>query len=512
MSEARGLWGSKLGFVLAASGSAIGLGNIVFFGANAYKFGGGAFYVPYLIALLFLGLPMMLVELGIGHSTRSAFPGAMKATSGRAAEGFAWWSLINAIVIAMYYILILSWAAVLMFKSFGDGYFDATGETWQGLNVSWSPVGVAILLWAINVFFLFRGTRSIERVVKIFVPLMWIFMIALVIRGLTLDGGIEGVWYLFTPNFDGISKAAVWQGAFSQMFFSLSLGLGTMVVYASYLPKKTDLVSSGSMVAFLNCSFEFIAGVAIFSMLFAFSIVPNAGTLGMSFVVIPTGIGHFPAAQAVFAFFFFLLLLMAGLTSSISIVEGPTSALRDKFGWSRKKALAIVAGAGTVGSIIFALPLVEKLGSETAPIGFSLFDIVDHWAFGYSLLIVGLTEAIFLGHVYGIEKLRKKLNANSRFKLGAWFDVLIKWVIPALISVVLAFNILSELGISSEALGLEAKGFYKKKFGAISWITFFVWLVGTSAGAVLLARAPWRDGAPDLDNPPPTARVVEEAE
>jgi len=329
----------------------------------------------------------------------------------------------------------------------------------------------------------------------------------LVIRGLTLDGGIQGVWYLFTPNFDGISKPEVWQGAFSQMFFSLSLGLGTMVAYASYLPKKTDLVTSGSMVSFLNCSFEYIAGLAIFSMLFAFSIIPDATTLGMSFAVIPEGIGAFPSGKVIFAVAFFLLLLLAGLTSSISIVEGPTSALRDKFGWSRKKALGLVAGVGLAGSIIFTLPISE-LVDNNGRLGISLIDIVDHWAFSYSLLIVGLAEAIFIGHVYGIEKLRAKINENARFKLGAWFDVIIKWIVPTLIIIVLGFNIAGEFGAQSEGLGLEGEGFYGKGYGTIAYITFFVWLIGTSVGAVLLARAPWRKGAPDLKNPPPTARVV----
>ena len=489
MSESRGVWGSKLGFILAASGSAIGLGNIVFFGANAYSFGGGAFYVPYLIALLVLGLPMMWVELGLGHERRAAFPGAMRRTGGQPAELFAWWSLINAIVIAMYYIVILAWAALMMFKAFGDLYEVGPGKTFGGLHESSGPMVVAVVIWGINVFFLFRGTDSIEKVVKIFVPLMWVFMIALVIRGLTLPGGTQGVLYLFTPNFEGIASPRVWQGAFSQMFFSLSLGLGTMVAYASYLPKKTDLVASGGAVSFLNCSFEFIAGLAIFSMLFAFALVPTSSTLGMSFVVIPSGIGEFPFGQAAFAAAFFLLLLMAGLTSSISIIESPVSALIDKFGWSRKKALGVIAGAGAVGSIVFTLPMVTDF--TKGPAGLTFIDLTDHWAFSYSLLITGLVEAIFVGHVYGIERLRLHINRTSRVKLGAWFDVLVKWIIPALIAVVLIFNILGEAGMTIEALGLKGDGFYGNKMGAVSWITFGVWLVGTALCAFLLANAAW---------------------
>jgi NSS family neurotransmitter:Na+ symporter len=278
-----------------------------------------------------------------------------------------------------------------------------------------------------------------------------------------------------------------------------------MVAYASYLPKKTDLISSGGAVSFLNCSFEYIAGLAIFSMLFAFALVPTSSTLGMSFVVIPSGIGEFPFGKAVFAAAFFLLLLMAGLTSSISIIESPVSALIDKFGWTRKKALTIIGGAGAAGSILFTLPMVSDFTAKGA-VGLTFIDLIDHWAFSYSLLITGLVEAIFIGHVYGIKQLRLHLNRTSRFTLGAWFDVLIKWVIPVLISAVLIFNILGEAGVEIEALGLEGKRFYGSQMGTVSWITFGIWLVGTALCAFLLANAAWRQdptaepGADDFDD------------
>ncbi|MBT8493016.1 MAG: sodium-dependent transporter, partial [Deltaproteobacteria bacterium] len=358
----RGMWGSKLGFVLAASGSAIGLGNIVFFGANAYRFGGGAFYVPYFVALFALGIPMMIVEFGLGQTERKALPGAMNRTTGKKGEFIAWWSLLNAIFISMYYITILAWSASMMFKAFGPLYSDgaaSVGPTFGSVLTSWLPAGLVVALWVANAVALSKGTATIERVVKVFVPLMWVFMFVLVARGLTLDNGAQGIWYLFTPNFDGIKSPSVWQGALSQMFFSLSLGLGTMTAYASYLPKKADVIANGTMVSFLNCTFEFVAGVAIFSILFAFTLHPgpDTGTLGMTLVVIPSGIASFPAAQAAFAFAFFFLLVIAGITSSISIIESPIAALRDKFGWTRGKCLAIIAIPGVIGSIMFSLPM-----------------------------------------------------------------------------------------------------------------------------------------------------------
>ncbi len=493
----RAIWGSKIGFVLAASGSAIGLGNIVFFGANAYRYGGGAFYLPYLTALLVLGLPMMIVELAIGQQERRALPGAMRRTCGKTGEFFAWWSLLNATIIAMYYITILAWSASMMFKSFGPLFADgaaSVGSTFGGVLTSWMTVVFTIGIWALNVLFLSKGTRTIEAVVKLFVPLMWVFMLMLVVRGLTLDGGFDGLLYLFTPDFEGIKSPGVWQGACSQIFFSLSLGLGTMTAYASYLPKKSDTVTNAGMVSFLNCSFEFIAGVAIFSILFAFSMHPgqDTGTLGMSLVVVPTGIAQFPAMQTLIAFAFFLLMVVAGLTSSISIIESPVAALQDKFGWSRRKTLALVTIFGAAGSVAFALPQMLTINDQPAqPLGISLLELFDHWAFGYSLLVVGMVEAILIGHIYGIKKLREKINAHSRVKLGAWFDFQIKWVVPVLLGIVLLFNIAEECGLTIEALGISGRGFYigdsKQTFDGLSAmpiVVFLTWFLITLVGAL----------------------------
>ena len=509
-ASSRGVWGSKLGFILAASGSAIGLGNIIFFGANAYRFGGGAFYVPYFVALFLLGIPMMIVELGLGTTQRSALPGALHKTTGKAGEFWGWWSLLNAIVIAMYYITILAWVAGMLIKGIDGSLYargaGSVGGTLTKVLSSWITVILAFVIWGLNIFFLFRGTDTIEKSVKVFVPLMWFFMAVLVIRGLTLDSGFQGVWYLFTPNFSGITEPTVWQGAFSQMFFSLSLGLGTMTAYASYLPKKSDVVANGSVVSFMNCGFEFVAGLAIFSMLFAFTLHPGetTGTLGLSLYVVPSGIAEFPAAQTLFACIFFFLLLIAGLSSSISIIESPVAAIRDKFGWSRRRALLTVSAFGALGSLLFALPMVlEQHGKPAQPLGLSLLELFDHWAFGYSLLIVGLVEAIAIGWGYGITRLREQINENARFKLGPWFDGLIKYVVPGLIILVLSLNVIKELGITIPAVGLTKAGFYKGDAGTYDgygWMpmaVFGIWLVVTVVGAYILTRSgkyPEHDG------------------
>ena len=264
MSQSRGNWKSKMGFILAASGSAIGLGNIVFFSSNAYQYGGGAFYLPYFIALFVLGMPVMMVEFGIGSMTGKSFPLALRNFAGKRGEFVGWWSIACAMFITAYYISILGWAFGMMVGSFGSLFepgisapftpFETPTESvnamvyFFNLTATWWPLVFIIILWIINIYILKNGAQSIERAVRVFVPTMWIFMIILAIRGITLNGGFNGVMYLFTPDFEGISDPGVWRGAFSQMFFSLSLGMGTMTAYASYLPKNADQVNNGMLV------------------------------------------------------------------------------------------------------------------------------------------------------------------------------------------------------------------------------------------------------------------------
>lgn len=490
----RGSWNSKLGFVLAASGSAIGLGNIVFFSSNAYQYGGGAFYLPYFLALFVLGIPVMITEFGLGTMTGRSFPEALYRVAGRKAEFVGWWSLASALFITMYYVTILGWALGMMFGAFGSLFeggvtapFAPFQEPTEGpsamvfffnLISTWWPLLCVLAIWGMNLLILSKGTSTIERAVRIFVPLMWVFMIGLIVRGLTLDGGLDGVLYLFTPDLDGIAEPAVWKGAFSQMFFSLSLGLGTMTAYASYLPRNADQVNNSLLVSFLNCGFEYIAGIAIFSLLFVFALNPAGSTLSLSFFAIPQGITSFPWGVRLFGFLFFFLLVIAGLTSSISLIEGPASALIDKLGISRRKALAMIAVPGIVGSLCFSLPqVIDPALAGNGTLGLSLLDVMDHWAFNYSLLTVGFLECIMVGWVLGADRLRQAVNEHSKLPLGRWFNVLIRYVAPALLGTVIVWNLYDEF--SADVLygaGVDLGG-----FGWIPFVIPFVWFLGSLA-------------------------------
>jgi NSS family neurotransmitter:Na+ symporter len=504
MSEERGSWGSKMGFILAASGSAIGLGNIVFFSSNAYKYGGGAFYVPYLVALFLIGIPVMILELGAGRMARRSMPNALHHVGGRRAELAGWFGALNASIITMYYIAILAWILGMWVGSLGalwqaspvEAFGLESGELSNSMSYFFNmissprPLLFVVLIWVANILIIFKGAKSIEAVVKIFVPLMWIMMVVLIIRGITLPGGIEGIFYLFTPDFSVMGDVGIWKGAFSQMFFTLSLGFGIMMAYASYLPKKNDDVLSATTISFLNCSFEYIAGLAIFSLLFAFAIAPKASSLSMIFFVVPEGIAEFPVFVGIFGFLFFTLLLMAGLTSSVSLVESVVLSVIDKFGLPRSRVLIGVFLVGLAGSVLFVLPEVVDPGlSDDGTLGFTLVDLLDHWAFGYGLLICGLLELIILGWLYDIDALLAFINENSKVRLGGTFKLLVRYILPLVILGILVLSAVDEV-----TGGLYGSAMQTGDYAGLHLMAFAGWIVFSFGGAALFTVLRRRGG------------------
>jgi NSS family neurotransmitter:Na+ symporter len=463
-----------------------------------------------------IGIPVMIAEFGLGAFTRRSFPIAMRQVGGPAAEFAGWFAILNASFITMYYITILGWVIGMFVGALGDSsgqevFGGSTHVPWLGgdgaelgnptgyffhMISGWWPVFFVILVWLANVLLVSKGTKTIEFAVKIFVPTMWLAMIGMIIIGLSQEGGMDGVMFLFTPEMSVLKNPEVWQGAMSQMFFTLSLGFGVMTAYASYLPKRSDHTHNAITTSLLNCGFEWIAGVAIFSMLFAFAIEPKASTLAMMFFIVPKGIGSVdPGFQAIGIAFFFLLLI-AGLTSSISLVEALVSGMQDKFKIRRSKTLLVAVPFGIIGSVLFALPtIINSSLANNGTLGLTLLDLIDHWAFGYGLLIVGLVECVVIGWFVGPQRLRAHINENSRFKLGVWFDVLIKFIIPLLILGILAWNV-----INNELKGLYGSDFvenYDSKSGLVTWLHYIaigVWALVTIGGGILITRAKGENG------------------
>ena len=242
---------------------------------------------------------------------------------------------------------------------------------------------------------------------------------------------------------------------------------------------------------FLNCSFEFIAGVAIFSLLFVFTLNPAGSTLSLSFFVIPQGINELssvPWITRLFGFLFFFLIVIAGLTSSVSLVEGPASALIDKLKISRSRALALVAIPCSIGSLLCTLPfIIDQPLAGNGTLGLSILDITDHWVFSYSLLIVGLAESIAIGWILGADNLRQALNRYSKYTLGSWFNVMIKYVVPSLLFIVIVTSLWEERN-GLYGANVDLSGF--------NWLPIFIplfWLAISLGFAYYLTQKPYED-------------------
>ncbi len=506
-------WGSRIGFILAASGAAIGLGNIVFFAANAYRYGAGAFYLPYLIALATVGVPLMIAELGMGQRFRRAFPGAMGKAGGKFGEFVGWFTVLNTMVIVMYYLTMIGWAVGMWWAALSGSLFHAAidvpalGEIGQQMVnpngsffltlTSWSVVIFVLAAWGLSTLGLYWGTDSIENVVKWMIPFIWVVMFYFMIRGFRTDGGFDGFLLLFRPEFSVMKSPQVWGGAFSQIFFTLGLGMGIMTAYASYLPKGQDHVANGLTICGMNCSFEMIAGLSVFTLLFAYTVTPQASTLGMMFFVIPKTIMSMSTGAQFVGALFFTLLLAAGITSSISMFEATLAPLTYKYPkLSRRGLLLTLSAIGASGSVAFALPMViDPTLESSGTFGLSLLDLVTHYSFNFGLLLIGLVECIVLGWVFPLDELRQELNQTASIRLGKWFNFLIRFFVPAVLLFLVIWNILDDIGILGD-------GDFPTYFGAdmelggarsLVWIAPLMWIVLTLILGGVLTFIPGHD-------------------
>jgi NSS family neurotransmitter:Na+ symporter len=452
----RDRWDSRTAFVLAAIGSAAGLGNAWRFPYMAYSNGGGAFLIPYFIALLTAGIPLIVLEFSMGQSTQRGAPGAL-AKAGRKFEGFGWWAVLSGTIITSYYAGVMAWAWDFLAGSFTLGWADDAGTYFyeEVLEISSGPgvlggfstsvlIGL-IITWVVIYFILRNGAQSVGKVVMITVPLPIILMGILLIRAVTLPGAVEGLNYFLEPNFSMLTNPSVWIDAYSQVFFTLSLGFGIMIAYASYMPEDSDIINNALITVFANSGISFMAGIAVFGTLgymaetqgVAISEVATAG-VGLAFVVYPNAISLLPGGGFVvglFGFVFFAMLLSLGIDSAFSIVEAGVAALKDKWGGSKRKVTLFYSLFLFVVGLLF----VTKGGLYW-------LDIVDHYVNTYGLVFAGLTEAVIIGWYYDTGKLRNYFNSVSDYQFGSWWDIMIKFVTPIVLTVFLVTELISDIG------------------------------------------------------------------
>ncbi len=433
----RGQWSSGLGFILAAAGSAVGLGNIWRFPYSTGENGGGAFILVYLVAVAAIGLPVMLLEISLGRATQKNPVGAIAAIRATGP-----WKLIG-------YLAILTGLGILSFYCviagevlawFADyGQRSVTGTSFlHGFGPMPSLV-FFVLFVALTVLVVAGGVqRGIERWAKILMPLLLVMMIAVTLRGLLLPGAMEGVRWLVTPDFSKIGWRVVLE-AMSQAFFSLSLGMGAMLTYGSYLSRHQNILSCGTWVVAFDTLIAILAGFMIFPAVFALGQEPGAGPT-LIFEVLPAVFSRMPGGTLMGMVFFFLLGV-AALTSTVSLLEVVTAYFVDELHWSRRRSVLAMGAATVVLGVPSALAWagVDPLASARILGQDGFFSLMDFLWVNLSLPLGGLLLCLFAGLVWGLDAATREIvsSAPGFAPFAGLWRFFVRYVCPVFIAIIL---------------------------------------------------------------------------
>lgn len=446
MEQQRVHWRSKLGFILAASGSAVGLGNIWKFPYITGENGGGWFVLIYLLCIAVVGLPIMMAEVFIGRTAQRSPVGAFQALSrpGSPWVVVGWLGVVAAFVVLSYYSVVAGWAMHYAWLSLSGAFvgqpapeitslFDRVYAN-AGLSLFWHAVFMGITI-AIVIGGVQQG---VERWSRILMPLLLLMMVALLIRAATGRGFGQAVAFVFGPHASDLRPAAVLE-ALGHAFFSLSLGLGAMITYGSYLRRNDDLVSTSLTIGLIDTLVALTACLVFFPILFTYGMKPSAGP-GLVFVSLPIAFSRMPGGMA-WSFIFFALLTFAALTSAISLLEVAVSYLIDQRGWRRARAsvtcgLAIflmgIPAALSGGTELFG----DRFAAWTAALfgegqGKNWFDFFDYLASNWLLPLGGLGIALFVAWRVGGEAREQGFKAGTRFARLYWSWVqLLRYLVP----------------------------------------------------------------------------------
>jgi len=417
MSQNREQWGSKLGFILAASGSAVGIGNIWKYPSMAGQNGGGAFTIIYLACILIVGLSIVVAEFVIGRKTQLSPVGAFEQLAPN--TNWKWVGFLGvaaAFVILSFYGVVGGWILKYIIDSLSGGFTELAGNTDAAgvvfdefITSAFSPLLYQIIFMGLCIIVIIKGVKGgIEKWSKIMMPLIVVLLVVLAIRGMTLEGGMAGISFLFNPRFEDLTASAIVL-ALGHSFFTVSLGMGTMITYGSYLNRRQNLVTSALWVILLDTAIAMLAGVAIFTTVFALGANPAEGP-GLIFVILPS---VFPqlAGGTLWGTIFFILLFMAALTSAISILEVVTAYFIDQKGWSRERATLQFGGVITIVGAFCSFSLGGGI-NITGFLGMPFFDVMDYLSSKYMLPIGGMLTAIFILKKWGISEYMIELKTG----------------------------------------------------------------------------------------------------
>jgi len=470
LEERRESWGTRGGFILAAIGSAVGLGNLWGFPYKLYSYGGGAFLIPYIVALFLVGIPIMILEFSIGHYTQRAAPDAFKRGHKRF-EIVGWWGIILAFVIITYYPVILAYCFSFLWYSivgiFTGGELPWAGEGIEGVEnagrffnetylgkidgpnlgaIRWNIVWPLIITWAVMYFCIFRGVRLVGKIVWLTVPLPWLMLLILTVRGLTLEGSMQGLAYYLDPVWSELAKPVTWRYAFGQVFFSLSLAYGVMITYASFLHRKSDLNNNAGIISIADFATSFVAGLAVFATLGGMAFITQQagnpvavenvaeGGPSLAFIAFPYALAQLPHS-AWFSFVFFFALVTLGVDSAFSMTESILASIVDKTGWRRSIVLPVMSVVGLLFGLVF---ITEG--------GLNWLGTLDGFVNGtWGIAFMGLLECVVLGWLWRIDILRQHANSRSDWKLGKWWNYLIRLVIPVVLGTLFFWQLFDDI-------------------------------------------------------------------
>ena len=469
-------WSSRTTFILAAIGSAVGLGNAWRFPGLASKYGGGAFLFVYLLAMLLIGIPLLMMEIAVARHTHQGAPGSMRALN-RKSEAVGWIAVSNGIGISIYNAAVFGWVILMFFMSFkfrgmtGDteaasslwaDTIKTTGTTSGFTTIAWPVLICLLLAWALCYICIRNGTTTVEKVVKYTVSLPVICLVIMAARGFTMSGAMAGIEKLFIPEWSALSDSNLWIDAIGQVFYSLSTSMAIMFAYGSYLDSKANIAVDAIIIAFSDMIISVLAGVVMFTTMAGVGMLDNMSASGIAtaFIIYPQAIVKLSGN----AFIFYFCLITLAIDSLFSIIEGISTALSDKFKLNKKKTTLVICIIEGVLSLIYVTGA-----------GLAVLDIVDYFINSYTLLLTGILEVIVAGWFFKTSKILTQINRNTKsFKMPDWWFIpSIKFFSPVVLSGLVIWNLVNLIrggGLYGKADGYSLKANILFGWGIIALI------------------------------------------
>jgi len=450
--DKRQTWGNRFTFILAAIGSAVGLGNAWRFPGLAAKYGGGAFLLAYLIGMFLLGIPLLMMEIAIGRKYKKGAPGAL-ASLNKKFEPIGWAATTNAFIIAVYYAVVFAWVIMMAILSFkflnivgnteaaSNIWAEAVKTTWdfKGFDViAWLVVGCLVIAWGSIYFCIRNGVSSVSKVVKytVFAPVVCLVIMA--IKGFTMPGALEGIKVLFVPDFTAWANPELWVAAFGQVFYSLSIMMAIMFAYGSFLKEDSNIAKDTCIIAFSDFLTSLLSAVVLFTTMYGTgSSIDDMSDSGIAtaFLIYPQAIATISSSgvfNMIFAFVFYFCLVTLAIDSAFSLIEGISTAISDKFKTNRKKTTLVLC----IISACLSLTMVSGAGV-------AILDTVDYFCNYINLVFIGILEAVAVGWFYKTSNVLDEINKNTKkFKMPSWwFITSVKVISPILLVAFFVWNV-----------------------------------------------------------------------